>query len=632
MESHEKHKEISDDADFTEISTILDAAKHQTYFAYHSALSFAATKAEEAQELTKGKRLRVLSDACSMMLSPASIQNPFKPLADFGSTRTAILGDFTSDDLVLLGSMLGQIDNCLLNARLADVLWMSKKPKDVKYAVVAIKNYSQFPSDIVSMCHDSKNAFERAIRLAVMIGASGLGLLETLRATLYTAFSSATFEEGFRAARLAELLCLANINSQEATHISTKLEAFADRSKSKHGLDMARSYIEEAIACHVVLHDQESVHRLIVEIAETYALEAKTRSSDSNMVAGQLYSCAIKEYRKIPKKVRPKYKVDERINDLRLAMDKSNVASLCEMQVVETPGIDISSIIEASKKQVSDKPFHDVLIALAYVTPMVKEEDSRKAAKTELKNSILPYICTSTHFTRDGRVACRSPSVDPSNPHGAEYQQVVWEHMVRQHCFRIGLIAKAAVLPAFHAISLQHHITESLLLGLCKKSCLLPVGREVLWARGLYHGFESDFAAAIHLLVPQVEHVVRVLLKQEHEKTTTLDSTGIVTENGLGTLLENPKAKDVLGKDLHFELKALLTDPVGPNFRNDIAHGLVQDDEAMSLYSVYIWWLCLRLLVNTIPWESQQISHVKRQPSEVNNNEPSEKSPSLQIR
>lgn len=74
-----------------------------------------------------------------------------------------------------------------------------------------------------------------------------------------------------------------------------------------------------------------------------------------------------------------------------------------------------------------------------------------------------------------------------------------------------------------------------------------------------------------------------------------VDERGVETEKGLKTLLEMPEATQLLGPDLTLELRALLCEQLGPNLRNDLAHGLLNDSQSWSAAAVYAWWLCLRL-------------------------------------
>jgi hypothetical protein len=44
--------------------------------------------------------------------------------------------------------------------------------------------------------------------------------------------------------------------------------------------------------------------------------------------------------------------------------------------------------------------------------------------------------------------------------------------------------------------------------------------------------------------------------------------------------MELPEIETIFGKDLSFEIKALFCDPFGPNLRNELAHGLLDYEEA----------------------------------------------------
>ena len=97
--------------------------------------------------------------------------------------------------------------------------------------------------------------------------------------------------------------------------------------------------------------------------------------------------------------------------------------------------------------------------------------------------------------------------------------------------------------------------------------------------------------------------MVRFHLNQSGIKTTTLDTSGIENEIGLSALMETPEADKILGEDVSFEMRALFCDAFGPNLRNGLAHGLLDDDACQSVYSVYAWWLGLNLVFNTL-WKA----------------------------
>ena len=68
---------------------------------------------------------------------------------------------------------------------------------------------------------------------------------------------------------------------------------------------------------------------------------------------------------------------------------------------------------------------------------------------------------------------------------------------------------------------------------------------------------------------------------------------------------DSDQVPKIFGEDLAFEIRALFCDPFGPNLRNELAHGLVEYNKAQSFYSIYAWWLLLRIIFNTY-WNAYQ--------------------------
>ena len=158
----------------------------------------------------------------------------------------------------------------------------------------------------------------------------------------------------------------------------------------------------------------------------------------------------------------------------------------------------------------------------------------------------------------------------------------------------------ARILPALDLLNTEHPITEADFIDLVFRSPIVPRDRVVLWGKALFQGFNQDFMTSIHFLTPQIENMVRVLLNSVGVDTTYRDENGLRTEKGLSALIEYSEAKDVLGESLTYEIKAVFCDQVGPNLRNNVAHGLLNDQECNSYDSVYAWWLALKVVLNSI--------------------------------
>jgi len=115
-----------------------------------------------------------------------------------------------------------------------------------------------------------------------------------------------------------------------------------------------------------------------------------------------------------------------------------------------------------------------------------------------------------------------------------------------------------------------------------------------LFAKGLYAGLTGDFYTTTHILIPQIENSIRYLLQKQGVVTSKYDDKGIQNEYDLNKILYFPEIKDIFDEDTLFDLKGLLVEHSGSNLRNDMAHGLLDDEAFSSPLMSYLWWVMLR--------------------------------------
>lgn len=350
----------------------------------------------------------------------------------------------------------------------------------------------------------------------------------------------------------------------------------------------------------------DDVYRLKKEIAESWVSQSDDNSA--NLISGIFLEKAIKEYRTIPKKERSAFNVDERIKELHKEMNGTNILAIAEMPIINGPSTDITELVNVYKQMVTGKSFPDVIKIFSNLTHLCDFESIRKNAKAQIKNSVFYHLCSATHLKNDGRVVSKTPGIRFGSSDSLESEKIIWHEMIGNYKIHVEITVKAVIIPALSIINYEHRISESSLYSLCSNSTIIPEGRLEYWSKGLFSGFDTDFSVSIHLLIPQIENLVRVCMKSAGIKTTTLDSDGIETENGLSTLLDNSEINKAIEPNLVLEFKALLTDSIGPNLRNEIAHGLLEVDGSMSIFAVYLWWLCLKLVINGISWSNNNIS------------------------
>ncbi|HBO8906751.1 TPA: DUF4209 domain-containing protein [Pseudomonas aeruginosa] len=581
---------------------VLDQTSREGYSAMWQALSASARTAMEEGRNEHGKVLWLLADASSMMLVPASQNEPFRPIAVFHDRRSVIPDDLTESDIAFFSEVVDSIDDAWLKARLADLCWLKRKPKSVAHALAAIDAYRVIPLDTETWVRGGRECWGRAISLARMLKAGAGDRAQQMEASILNALDTAVCQDGFLGLWLADLLKTNGMARDHRTVIAKRLESLAREFDSTGDMHRAREYFSAASDWYRLSADESKAAEMTVSVAEGWVKEAidqTSLSTPSHMVAASFYENAIQTYRSVPRTERAAFRVDERIAELRTHLNDSGERALGEMGVISTPGVDISEIAENARKAVSGKSPIDALKAFANLHRGAGVDELRKSALNRMRQFPLQSLFAATVMSRDGRVIAKRPAMGLGGETTDSDEIAIRAEVVRDYGILVSIVVQGDIWPALEAMLLEHRLREADFVDLARNSPIVPKGREGLFGKALFQGYERDFVSALHLLIPQIEHMVRVHLKQAGTKTTNLDKDGIENENGMSTLMDLPEAETVFGKDLTFELKTLFCDSFGPNLRNELAHGLLDEDACHSPYAIYAWWLGLRLVFNT---------------------------------
>lgn len=579
------------------------------------ALSAAARTATDIGTFAEGKVLWLLADACSMMLNPRSVNEPFKPFMVARSGRSALPQDFQESEIELLAQISEEASDVWVPRRLADLAWILKKPRSLRYALSAIDAYRTIPLDIETWLRGGRECWERAISLCRILRAGAGQRLKDIEAAIVTAFEGTTKSDGFLSLWLSDLLGTNGLGKDKGLFIADKLASLASLFEEEGDLAQARSFFGASAKWFKRAGHKERFMEVTMCVAEAWAREAMARTASaqpSNAVAASFYENAIQEYRTIPRSERAVHGVHDRILELHRLMSEAGERSLREMGRIESGPIDISDVVEQARDAVKGKSAIDALAALANIQPSFSVKRRRMRCEETLKAFPLRSLFSSTHLSSDGRVIAKRPGMGPNDTNSEEYQGVVWSEMVKDYEMELGLIVQGRVWPALEAMILDHRLREGDFVEIARQSPIVPAGRETLFGKALFFGYEREFAAALHLLVPQIEHMVRWHLKAAGAKTTNLDEHGIENENGLSALVDLPKTPAVFGEDLAFELEALFCDAFGPNLRNELAHGLLSYGACESAHSIYAWWLGLHLVFNTF-WNAARGANAEKE-------------------
>jgi Domain of unknown function (DUF4209) len=577
-------------------------------------LSGVARKVAEANEpdWPTVKALWLMADACSMMLRGDSANDPFGPIATFGDRRSAVPEDFGADDALLFSEVAASTAHRVLQARLADMAWFCARPKkDIADAHRAIDAYrSQLPTE--DNWFTVQEEWRRAITLCMQLRKGAGDRLEKIDQELQGIAEAALPLDGSLGLPVATMLFDRHLARDQG-------EKFAELLAARGTAMLAtaveffsvRAHVELAARWFERLEKPERVADMLLNIALSWEADTDLRLKQSeaagHLVAGTFLEDAIQTLRKIPKEQRAARGVDGHLERLQRRLNESGEQALKGMKLISTGPIDVTEFIEKSQAAVRGKAPLDALVQLAHLHVGARIARMTEQAEKSLRTHPLSALFSASHYGRDGRVIAKTPGGDLAGD-SAQHEANVWSTIMRNYQMDIDLVCNAQLLPALAVIREEHTLRRSDLVQLMHLSPVIPPGRAEQFAKGFWEGFEDDWASAIYVLAPQVEHLVRWHLKQAGVKTTNLDAGGIENEVGLSSLIEAKEIKTIFGDDLAFELEALFCTAFGPNLRNEVAHGLLSAQECRTSGVVYAWWWLLRLTLRSFVLAQQKVA------------------------
>ncbi|WP_136588232.1 DUF4209 domain-containing protein [Microbacterium hydrothermale] len=516
---------------------------------------------------------------------------PYEPMLTMVEGRTAIPSDLTDVQIEVLVVVSDALPDHLLRARVYDVLairsltgadrarWYQAEMGAVIEATLGGERWMR-----------DRDMWDRALLVGRRGGKPMAASLQKLTQILIDHALTADLAEF--PGPVADLLDKHGLARDRAGALAARMRNLASSAE----LEPARSYRERAARWHGVAgnSDEVSVDRLAVVnslIAEAEGLSLGP-DSDSHPRSAYLYERAMKALRMIPRKQREKLGVSALTTELGRRIRAAGAATLGTMGVLESESVDLSEARDHSVAAVSGKPALEALRAFVDLSSFSSLQDERDRAEKILAEHPLQTLFSNVHFASDGRVVHRSGGQGGEPIYGED--PATWRQMIQAYEIKVSLMVQGMLAPAWMALSNEHRLMLGDFVAIMRGSSIIPSDRELLIAQALYYGYDGDFLTSAQLLAPQIENMVRLHLRNAGQQTSTIDR-GVEQEIGLTALMGRESVSEIFGEDIAFEIRALFCGPIGPNLRNNFAHGLVSDDSVRSVHAIYCWWFVLRL-------------------------------------
>ncbi len=324
--------------------------------------------------------------------------------------------------------------------------------------------------------------------------------------------------------------------------------------------------------------------------ASVYIKQAEYRT-DSRFVMSNYYNKAYQTYLKIENNYRIQIITEDELKTLKDIMLKTQKNSLDDMMLIKSPEINIEPIILETEQYITNKSFDVAMDYFTNIELIANYNELLEEAKESQKSFPLQNMLAKVIYNKKGQ---KKDNI-VYNTNQNEYERYL-HNMIKTNQVDISLKTKCHIYPALTILLKEHNdsITKEFLYEIVR---ILQINQttELLIVEGLYYGFKKEFVAAIHILIPQIENILRNFILHTDNSLINIDKDGKDTYKGLNTILSEEYREilwEIIGPDIYIDLKTLLDDEKGGlNLRNDLSHGLLSYDECNSVYSIYLWWL-----------------------------------------
>jgi|GEM_PF-5899112 len=514
----------------------------------------------------------LLYKACSFLENSARHKSPFCPWWEAkNGSRGSLLEDFSPHDLNILKVLAQLSKNRALRARIYDILWLREcAPKES--AEEACKAYieSALLQNTERYCGLSLFSFERSLFLASKLGRAKPLFKEILKNIATAAEIASEWTKSYQALKLVRLL-FTEIKSKEidSDFCISILRKVAEKEELFKSWTVSEKYRCHEVEWHLKLKNYEAA-----QIAQYTRVESLLRLAREKPLAASMY---LDEARKGLAKVNvPREYIDSKV---RQFLELQCEAPL-NMKTFAYP-IPTNELLEQIRIQVQDSELPSSLQKLALGFPPINLESIKKESNTpSLWQTVLRVKLDSK-----GRKIHSTKGSSNLNKEETLFENAItyWNCLFQ------------FILTAQRKVWEEHKPSKEDILPLVQSNPFIPEDREEFFLRGLYGGLSGDFALAIHFLVPQVESSIRHMLKGEGVTTISFKADDAQELKSLNQLLLLDKTTDLLGEDIVFCLRGCLSEKVGYNLRNDLAHGLISAPDLNGPESVFTWWLVLRI-------------------------------------
>ncbi|MDD2994986.1 MAG: DUF4209 domain-containing protein [Paludibacter sp.] len=257
-----------------------------------------------------------------------------------------------------------------------------------------------------------------------------------------------------------------------------------------------------------------------------------------------------------------KHQFKEDAEEILKEITKYGEATVDEMGQVAVPFEIPKDKLNEYLEEMTIGGFEDVI--LRFVSQYIpNKEDNKKQLLESAKNAPLQFLFTTSIVDEKGRVLAKVGGIEKD-----------LEGQLLLHISNSLQMSSFFIRHLLMKMDEKGLLSKDSILEFLKKSPVFDEKRYVFIEKGLDAFFANDYITAIHLLIPQIENVVRTIIEKTGGLTLKPSRNGGFHLKTFDELLRDEELNKALGEDFTNYLRILFTEQRGWNLRNDVCHGI----------------------------------------------------------
>lgn len=566
---------------------VLDSISTISHFGYgnrHHVITMLKTASQNAEKDDDAQILSVLSGALSMVYNKD--EKNYSPMLILSNgNRTFSMDDIQASDIEKLKLVADEVNSIWMRAQLFDILWICSQ--NYLYGQISVSSYLKWfkyefnPEEWVAC----DRIIRRALDISRRLGKNSQEYNRVRKTIDDAIFKLDGTDPLFLSINLVKLIYpdapyedvekyLQVINKIVQQRINERNENF--------------TLVEETFSVQRDLLKRLKLDEDIIKsdllLGAYYEKQAnRLLKGNDKLRAIMLLKKASKIYAKANR---------EHFLAVRAQIKELQQSTIKNMKLIPFK-YDVRPIHESITRLFSGLSRQEIIVQLGCIVKFWGVEETAQKVVEEQQQFVFKSLFPSAILNKYGQIIETLPPLDIENPR--KNPDLFHKHMVRFVSEQRRL--QAVVLRFAYKFLLDAgSLTDTELDFLVCNNPIIPDGREEIIETGLRLGLTGQLYAALHILLPQMEHMIRSLVDICGDTVTFLKDDGKEEYKPLSQLFRSDKLHECYNDNIIFTFQSIMDERAGENLRNLNAHGLLDTNNGNSESAFYFLCLVIKFL------------------------------------